>query len=155
MQTLINLLEATRFLSDHVPEAHDGEGNALLSIGAKAVTTLLQVEKETDQRILLACLLHPFGPEHVSEAQIQGVFGKNVLEYYRRSHQPDSLVAEPLQRLATKDYRLPLEAGRKILMANVIARTGYSESAETRGKWLGQIEPFAHLLPALRSLLPQ
>ena len=115
MQTLINLLEATRFLSDHAPEAHDEEGNALLSIGAKAVTLLLQVEKETDQRILLACLLHPFGPEYVPENQIQAVFGKNVLEYYRRSHQPESLIGEKLHRLMTKDQRIPLEAGRKIM----------------------------------------
>lgn len=155
MQTLINLLEATRFLSDHAPEARDEEGNPLLSIGAKAVTILLQIEKESDQRILLACLLHPFESEFLSEKQIQGIFGKNVLEYHRRSHQPESLVGEKLQRLMTKDQRIPLEAGRKILMANAIARIEYSDIPETRQKWLGQIEPFGHLYANLQALLPQ
>lgn len=155
MQTLINLLEATRFLSDHVPDARDEEGNPLLSIATKAVTILVQAEKETDQRILLACLLHAFGPEYLSEKQIHGIFGKNVLEYYRRSHKPESLIGEKLQRLMTKDQRIPLEAGRKILMANVIARSNYSTNSDSQKGWLAQIEPFSHSLPGLQALLSQ
>lgn len=146
-------MEATRFLSDHVPEARDEEGNSLLSIGTKAVTILLQAEKETDQRILLACLIHPYGSDLLSEKQIQGVFGKIVLEYYRRSRQPESLMAEPLQRLMTKDQRIPLEAGRKILLANVIAYNHYSKGLALTAERLEKIEPFRHLLPAMQALL--
>lgn len=153
MQTLINLLEATRFLSDHFPDARDQTGTSLLSLGAKAVTTLVQTEGESDQRILLATLVHPFGPDLLTGQQIRGIFGSKVLEYYERSHKPETLVIERLQRLMTKDVRVPLDAGRKVLMANVVARISYSERIEEQQPWRDDIEPFRHLFPAMEALL--
>lgn len=149
MQTLINLMEAIRFLSDHASEAYDEAGTPLLSIGSKAVATLLQVERETDQRMLVATILHPFGPEDLSESEVESVFGRKVLEYYRRSRNPESLQVTNLQRLATSDVRIPLEAGRKILLANTIARWAYSSSDTRKEELIRVVEGFRHLYPRL------
>lgn len=149
MQTLINLMEAIRFLSDHASEAHDEEGIPLISIGAKAVSVLVQAEEETDQRILLATMLHSFGSEYLSESEIKTVFGSRVLEYYRRSRNPESLRVEKLQRLVTPGVRIPLEAGRKILLANTIAKWAYSSSDTRKEEVVRAVEGFRHLYPRL------
>ncbi len=147
-KALSNFVEATRYLSDHAPEARWEDGRLALSVGLHTASILIREANEGD-KLPIAGLYFPFFEQHISRDTTQALLGREVVEILMAASSIESLEIPRLQRLMLREQYLKVEGGRKIVMACAISALAHNPESSWLQSRLEAIQAFAHTVPEL------